>query len=240
MIEQIKASFKVFLIFSLLFFGCSPSQKSSEDNNLKKSKLKLLALGDSYTIGESVDPSNRWPVMLVNQLREEGFDFEDPTIIARTGWTTDELLKEIININPTGNFDIVTLLIGVNNQYRGRSQDNYKEEFNFLLEKSIDFASGKPENVFVLSIPDYGVTPFAKERDPQKISKEIDEFNSNNKAEAVNAEVNYVDITPISKNAIDDKSLLADDELHPSGKMYKLWVEKMLPEILKALNKNDI
>ncbi|WP_261380995.1 SGNH/GDSL hydrolase family protein [Mucilaginibacter pallidiroseus] len=193
-----------------------------------------LALGDSYTIGESVLPANSFPYQLGAQLKA----FENPVIIARTGWTTDELLAAINASGSKGKkFGIVTLLIGVNNQYRGYSKETYRAEFIKLLNIAIDYAAGNVQHVFVLSIPDWGVTPFAQGRDRWQISAEIDQFNYINKQEADRAGVAYVNITPISKKAANDASLTADDELHPSGKMYRLWVDALLPIVKQHLNK---
>jgi hypothetical protein len=146
-----------------------------------------LALGDSYTIGESVEEDQRFPVQLVNELRSAGFNMNPAKIVARTGWTTDELAEAIKTERFEKSYNIVTLLIGVNNQYRGRSADEYRREFKELLKTAIDFADSKPENVIVVSIPDYGVTPFGQNRNPAKIAKEIDAFNAINFQETQNA-----------------------------------------------------
>jgi lysophospholipase L1-like esterase len=194
-------------------------------------KYKYLALGDSYTIGESVDENQRFPVQLSARLRSDNIDLADPLIIAKTGWTTDELMSAINEKNLTGTYDFVTLLIGVNNQYRGRSIENYREEFKTLLNKAISFAGGDVKKVLVISIPDWGVTPFAKDREADKIAKEIDEFNNINKTESISAGVNYSDITTISRKAKDDATLVAPDGLHPSGKMYTQWVDKFYSDV---------
>lgn len=191
----------------------------------------MLCLGDSYTIGESVPETDRFPVQLVKQLREKNKNFADPVSIARTGWTTDELIAAIQERNVQGIFDYVTLLIGVNNQYRGYSSDVYRKEFNELLQTAINYAGGNVAHVIVISIPDWGVTPFAANegRDESKVAGEIDLYNSINKEETLKAHSQYVDITPISRRAATDQTLLARDGLHPSGKMYTLWCEQILP-----------
>jgi lysophospholipase L1-like esterase len=187
--------------------------------------LTYLALGDSYTIGQSVSPEQAFPNQLANQLN--GFKVNTPTIIARTGWTTDQLITAINDSNIKGNtYDVVTLLIGVNDQYGGLSQDNYRVKFEQVLNTAIKFAGGIREHVFVLSIPDYGVTPFARGNDAV-IGPEIDQFNDINREISATAKVNYIDITGISKLAANDLTLLADDGLHPSGKMYGMWVDKL-------------
>jgi lysophospholipase L1-like esterase len=194
--------------------------------------MKFLALGDSYTIGESVLPEERWPVQLTALLRARGGQIDDPEIIAKTGWTTDELATAIAHAHPQPPYDLVSLLIGVNNQYRGYGLETYREEFVALLEQAIAFAGGHPDRVLVLSIPDWGVTPFgAKDgrgRTPAQISAEIAAFNAVNRAETLRLGAHYVNITPISIEAQADRTLLAEDQLHPSGKMYALWAEEAL------------
>ena len=196
--------------------------------------IRYLALGDSYTIGESVAENERWPNLLAGLLEWNGYDVE-VTLIARTGWTTDELWSGIQEVDPQAPYDLVSLLIGVNNQYRGYDIDEYREGFRFLLNKSIEYAGGDKKRVFVVSIPDWGVTPFASGREVALISSEVDAFNAVNREETINAAANYVDITQISRQAPDDPALIAQDGLHPSGKMYALWVEELFPEVIKVL-----
>ena len=197
--------------------------------------LQFLALGDSYTIGESVPEAERWPVQLVAMLAKRGIALDPPRIIAKTGWTTDELAGAIVEQRPSGTFRLVTLLIGVNNQYRGRDIENYREEFRVLLRGAIARAEGRAERVIVLSIPDWGVTPAAEGRDRAKIAEEIDQFNRVNWEETSRAGARYVDVTPISRRAAREPRLVADDGLHPSGEMYRLWAEKVQPEAMEAL-----
>ena len=196
--------------------------------------LRYLALGDSYTIGESVPEGERWPNQLAELLEAEGVPV-NVTIIARTGWTTDELWQGIQGTEIQPPYDLVSLLIGVNNQYRGYDVTEYREQFVFLLNKSIEYAGGKSNRVIVLSIPDWGVTPFASGRDREQIAKHIDEFNAVNREESEKAGVHYIDVTPISRQAVEDAALVAPDGLHPSGKMYTMWAEKVLPVALEAL-----
>lgn len=197
--------------------------------------LRFLALGDSYTIGESVDPADRWPVQLAALLRERGVDIAEPEIIATTGWTTDELAAGIRERDPQGPYDLVSLLIGVNNQYRGRPLDEYREHFRDLLVRSIGFAGGEPRRVVVLSIPDWGVTPFAAGRDRSRIAAEIDDFNATAREEAAATNSRFVDITSISRRASAEPPLLASDGLHPSGAMYRLWASEVLPTALRMV-----
>ncbi|MBM2841864.1 MAG: hydrolase family protein [Bacteroidetes bacterium] len=198
-------------------------------------KYRFLALGDSYTIGESVNPEEGWPSQLATSLRKERVDLDDPLIIAKTGWTTDELEEAIDQWKPEGSFDLVTLLIGVNNQYRGRSEKEYRTQFVRLLQRAVEYARDDASRVIVLSIPDWGVTPFAKDRDTKKIAAEIDRFNSINLEEAKAAGAWYVDVTPVSRKATQDASLIAGDGLHPSGTMYAEWARLTLPTALKIL-----
>jgi len=196
-------------------------------------ELRFLALGDSYTIGESVAAAERWPMQLAERLRKQGVAIADPQIIARTGWTTDELNTAIDEANPQGPFGMVTLLIGVNNQYRGRSGQEYRGEFVGLLNRAIRFAGGRSSRVIVLSIPDWGVTPFADGRDRPRIAEEIDLFNRIAQEEAEAAGAQFVDITPESRKAATDPVLTAPDNLHPSGAMYAAWTTLLLPVALK-------
>jgi len=186
---------------------------------------RLLALGDSYTIGEAVAEHERWPAQFVSMLRLIGVEFAAPEIIATTGWTTGELIEAIEKNHPQGPYDMVSLLIGVNNQYRGYSLEDYKIEFEVLLKKAIAFADRDFNKVIVVSIPDWGVTPFASDRDGNKIAKEIDAFNTENKAIASLYGVDYIDITDHSRKAGFNQELTASDTLHPSGVMYQYWAE---------------
>jgi lysophospholipase L1-like esterase len=198
--------------------------------------IRYLALGDSYTIGESVAENERWPNQLASLLQANDISTE-VTTIARTGWTTDELWKGIQAREINQPYDLVSLLIGVNNQYRGLGIDEYRQEFIFLLNKAIQYAGGDAKRVIVLSIPDWGVTPFAKSRDSKKIATEINLFNSVNREESEKAGVYYVDITPGSREAVTDSALIASDGLHPSGKMYAEWAELVYPQVLNILEK---
>lgn len=201
--------------------------------------IRYLALGDSYTIGESVDERDRWPNQLAS-LVEASPEFEksggvEVTIIARTGWTTDELWQGIQAREISPPYDLVSLLIGVNNQYRGRDLEEYREQFVFLLNKSIEYAGGEADRVIVVSIPDWGVTPFAGDRDPKQIAREIDQFNTINREETEKAGGHYIDITPVSRQAATNPALLAGDGLHPSGEMYAEWADLALPIVLEIL-----
>ncbi len=193
----------------------------------------FLALGDSYTIGESVEQNDRWPNQLARALRSKGVAIDDPRIIATTGWRTDDLKKAITAADLNMQYSLVSLLIGVNNQYQGRSAESYAPEFEELLNMAISLAEGERSRVFVVSIPDYGFTPFGKAKQ-ETITRQIDEFNSINRDITSRYGITYVDITPISRRGIADAKLIAGDGLHPSAVMYKEWVE----EILKSVDWN--
>ena len=195
--------------------------------------LTYLALGDSYTIGEQVLLSESFPYQTVQLLREKGIEICGPEIIAKTGWTTDELLAAISETKLSERYDFVTLLIGVNNQYRGRSTENYKIEFENLLNKSIAFAGNNPQLVFVLSIPDWGITPFAEETDRNKIASEIDNYNEACKMSTENSGCFFIDITT-SLREDNNAEMVTADRLHPSGKEYSKWAQKLADLIFAA------
>lgn len=197
--------------------------------------MRFLALGDSYTIGEGVAEKERWPMQVAALLEQRGVAIAPPEIVARTGWTTDELAEGIALARPAGAYALVTLLIGVNDQYRGRDEHEYRGRFAGLLEQAIGFAGGAPGRVLVLSIPDWGVTPHAAGRDRAAISAAIDRFNAINRDESRRAGTRYVDVTPVSRGAAIDRSLLAPDGLHPAGRMYARWAQLALPAALAAI-----
>jgi len=242
---------QLYLLLFVFVVGCSPiatpdtpiiteKQESFEDTvvprqtDLPGQTIRFLALGDSYTIGQSVSDDERWPVQLAARLEEQNVDTQ-VTIIARTGWTTDDLLFSLATKPPEGAYDLVSLLIGVNNQFRGGEPEEYRIRLKELLEQAIAFAGGNPQNVIVLSIPDWEVTPYAERMPPRSLDFDIDDFNAVNLQEAQTFGIRYVDITPISRRVTKDKELIAQDGLHPSGVMYALWVEEMLPQILEII-----
>lgn len=197
--------------------------------------ISFLSLGDSYTIGESIPEAGRWSVQLADLLRQDSVSVASPDIIARTGWTTAELSDGITAAKNNKTYDLVSLLIGVNNQYRGQSIDRYRTEFRALLSTSLSFAKGKKDRVFVLSTPDWGVSPFGAKGDRAKIAREIDAFNAVAKEECQKAGILYIDITPISRTGLNDATMFAPDGLHFSGKMYNLWAKEALMEVKKLL-----
>jgi lysophospholipase L1-like esterase len=194
---------------------------------MSKHIASYLALGDSYTIGESVPLHESFPYQTVQLLRKAGLSFHAPEIVAKTGWTSSELAEHILHTKLNDTYDFVTLLVGVNNQYRELPADDFKTDFQFLLRKAIHLAGDRVERVIVLSIPDWGATPFAAKRDAKKISAEIDGFNKICESAAKEMKTHYVDITPGTRKAKDDKSLVAGDQLHYSGKEHAMWANKV-------------
>jgi lysophospholipase L1-like esterase len=218
----------------ILIFSCAKDKYPLQMTDQTKTTYSFLALGDSYTIGQSVQSSENFPGQTIQLLNQANYNFKAPEIVAKTGWTTDELQNNINNHTFNPPYDIVTLLIGVNNQYRGRTVDAYKPEFENLLKQAIQFSGNKADHVIVLSIPDWGVTPFANGSDRTQIGREIDEYNAANKLISENYKVRYIDITPWTREAANDLTLVAPDGLHPSAKEYKRWAEK-LTEYIKTI-----
>ncbi|MCK0134239.1 SGNH/GDSL hydrolase family protein [Arenibacter sp. S6351L] len=242
-------------VIAIVFFGCSQERELSSiepsmDNILEteppstlanesvgphlneSGTYNYLALGDSYTIGASVTTAEIFPIQLKERL-EQGLKVSVNTeIIAVTGWRTDNLLDAINKGTLLPSYDLVTLLIGVNNQYQGKPFRVYTKEFPQLLERAITLAYGNPKNVVVISIPDYAYTPFAEGRNTDKISKEIDEYNAFAKATALQNGVPFVNITDITRNGLTNPDLVAGDGLHPSGEAYKRFVDELYPVVL--------
>lgn len=203
--------------------------------------VSYLALGDSYTIGEAVAGDGRWPVQLARALQADGIAMDAPAIIAATGWTTDELSAAIDAAQPHAGFGLVSLLIGVNNQYRGRPLDEYRSQFRALLERAIGFAGGRAGRVLVLSIPDWGVTPFAAAsgRDRAAIAHELDGYNAAARALCADRGVAFVDITAASRERGAEPAMLADDGVHPSAAMYAQWTRLALPVARRLLSADE-
>tara|TARA_Y100001958_G_scaffold146728_1_gene126726 strand:- start:2557 stop:3222 length:666 start_codon:yes stop_codon:yes gene_type:complete len=220
----LKYFFKIPFVI-LLFFSCS------KEKEIYQSNLRYLALGDSYTIGEGIPFEHSYPKQIVNEI----YLIDSVRVIAKTGWTTDELIDTLDNVS-LPKYDIISLLIGVNNQFRGYSIENYVKEFENLLVRAINYSKNK-SNVFVLSIPDYGVTPFGKSRGKEKIYNEINTYNDINRSISEKYNIMYFDITDISREAESDTTLLADDKLHPSKKMYEMWIDKIKYQLIDSLNK---
>jgi lysophospholipase L1-like esterase len=195
--------------------------------------VRFLALGDSYTIGQGVSVDNRWPNQFVAELGKKGYNIEELKIIAQTGWTTASLQNAINQQMPLNGYTLVSLLIGVNNQFQGGSIDTYTVQFKELLQQAILLAGNNPQHVFVLSIPDYAYTPYGNGN--PLISAEIDLFNGVNRFITSTYNIKYIDITPISRLGLSIPDLIAGDGLHPSGEMYRLWVEEIVKYIEKEV-----
>lgn len=200
--------------------------------------VNLLALGDSYTIGQSVSANERWPAQLMQALQEAGFATGDLKIIAQTGWRTDNLKNAINQQLPLNGFNLVSLLIGVNNQYQGGTTQAYGPQFEDLLNQAIALAGYNHHKVFVLCIPDYAYTPFGNGN--PLISQQIDAFNLVNRSITESYNVAYIDITPISRGGLANPALIAGDGLHPSGLMYRLWVDEIMLNIEKELSLEEV
>ncbi len=224
------------LLFLLLIIGIvSGCGSTSEIVNSNEADFSYLALGDSYTIGESVPVDQRWPVQLAEKLRERGYKMAAPKIIAKTGWTTGNLLDAMeTEVDVQRDFDLVSILIGVNNQYQNKSITEYETELSELFRKAINHSRTRERGVFALSIPDYGTTPFGEDN-AETIGREIDAFNAvfRKVAEAYN--VAFYNITPISREAKNNPELTAADNLHPSGLMYTYWVDLIIDEVARKL-----
>lgn len=227
------------LVLSII--SCSTSnQPTGVSPSLETRELRILALGDSYTIGEAVPEAKRWPQQLSDSLAAHDIDIVEITYIATTGWTTTDL-QSAIDVFKAGrdrnatSYDMVSLLIGVNNQFAGLELDLYAEEFAKLLEEAITFAADSPTRVVVISMPDYGVTPVGGSYGADRIRQEIDAYNDVNRRIADDFGARYVNITPISRRAAHDPTLIARDGLHPSGAMYAQWVALMLPIVTEIL-----
>ncbi|MEN0048810.1 MAG: SGNH/GDSL hydrolase family protein [Bacteroidota bacterium] len=226
------------LFLFVLFLSCNTTDKITpemEEKEMPQTTFSYLALGDSYTIGESVEVEERFPMQLAAQLRADSIQMEKPYIIATTGWTTDELQAGIDSEKIDQKYDLVSLLIGVNNQYRGYSKPVYEVEFEFLLQQAISFADGQKDRVFVVSIPDYAYTPFGQKADSEAISSGVAAFNEINKKITEKYTVAYYNITPISQKGIENPSLVASDDLHPSGAQYQLWVDSFYEKVKAKL-----
>lgn len=226
----------IIVVFGLviLMMSCSSSTEALKPEENNPDALSYIALGDSYTIGESVTEDMRWPVQLVNQLRSKGAAINSPKIIAKTGWTTDNLLNAMDANLENEKYDLVSVLIGVNNQYQNKSITDFEEDLDLIFSEAITLSANGKEGVFVVSIPDYGATPFGASNS-EEIGREIAEFNAVLEKVADNYGLAFYNITPISKMAKSDASLVANDGLHPSGKMYKLWVDLFVDEVFTRL-----
>jgi len=224
-----------FLLLSLFLFSCSSTLDVRDNQEPDNPNYSYLALGDSYTIGESVLETERWPVQLAEGLRARGYKMAAPMIIAKTGWTTEDLLREIENeLNIQRDFDLVSILIGVNNQYQGKRISEYEEDLRTIFNKAVNHSKTLEKGVFAVSIPDYGYTPFGS-ANQEEISAEIDRFNEVFNRIADEFNVPFYNITPISREAGNNPDLIATDGLHPSELMYKRWVDQIINQVAEKL-----
>jgi len=219
--------------FAALLLASAPSARAEEEEPVP---LRMLCLGDSYTIGEGVPESARWPSQLAAALRARSRSVAEPKVIARTGWTTADLQDAIAAAELTPPYDLVTLLIGVNDQFQRKAHAEYAERLEALLKRAVELAGGDTARVVVVSIPDYSVTPFGKRFEPERTTQELERFNATGREAAKRAGLAYVDITPGSKRAATENALLAGDGLHPSAAMYAEWVQALLPVVEQALD----
>ena len=226
----------VYMLLTVVALSCSNSEKST-DVVPSSAEFTYLALGDSYTIGESVSATENFPFQLQDSLSQSLNENGSYKIIATTGWTTSDLLSAIERENPSSDYDLVTLLIGVNNQYQGKPFSIYEREFPLLLDQAIAFAKGNVNSVIVVSIPDYAFTPFGQSTsNPENISEEIDRYNAFAKQTAAQKGVAYQNITDITRQGLTDPDLVAGDGLHPSGKAYKLFVDRLFAKAKQAVD----
>lgn len=223
----------LFLPFIYFFVSCSKTEIPK--TLFQISDKTYLALGDSYTFGEAVPQEDSFPYQLVNQLNSAGIKTLKPEVVAETGWTSKNLIDGISQSNLKPKYDIVTLLIGSNNQYLKYSKESYRKELTYLINTAVSHSVGGRATVFVFSLPDWGVTPFGQLKNPAEVSIEIDAYNKIIEEETFNARVHYVNITPESRFAGLDQTLTSQDELHPSGKMYAGWVKKLFPLVKSEL-----
>jgi acyl-CoA thioesterase-1 len=243
-----KTLFKISIyLFCISFIACQSDNSDISTNvaanpkpvvltlETKSNPIKYLALGDSYTIGQSVCETCRFPEQLKNRLYNlNNQNSYNLNVIARTGWTTGSLISAINSQNPSSDYDLVTLLIGVNNQYQGSSFSVYEKEFPELVNKAVYLAKGDKTNLIVLSIPDYAYTPFGIGN--KTISIEIDQYNAFAENYCTKNSIVFINITPITRQGLSDPSLVASDNLHPSEKAYGLFVDQILPKAVAILN----
>ena len=219
----------------LVSISCTHQDKIQMNNHNNSGQLiNYLALGDSYTIGQGLEESERWPNQLGQKLEENGYEIGAIDIIAKTGWTTTNLINNI-ELTELGEFNLVSLLIGVNNQFQNKSFEIFRSEFDLLVEKSIQI-TGSNKRVFILSIPDYGVTPFGSSNSDM-IAQELDMYNDYMNQRCFEQNISFVNITEISRQLADSPGSLAEDNLHPSGSQYAKWVEEMFPTVIALLEK---
>lgn len=229
---------KIFYSLSLLFLFFTSCAQDTDHSSISE-PIRYLALGDSYTIGTGIDTVDNYPHQLSDSLSARSFFIDTTAVIATNGWTTTDLKNGIEAEDPDSSYNLVSLLIGVNNQYQGLELDLYRTEFRELLDLAITFAGGKSENVFVISIPNYGVTPFGQSRNPVIIRQELQVYDDIAREISYEYNIPFVNITPISELGAEDSSLIASDDLHPSAKMYAMWMEEILPTVTDIIENHE-
>lgn len=234
--ERSTVSCRLLLLVVFLTISCATNESpTTQDRSPPPQQITFLALGDSYTIGEAVAEDQRWPSQLANALPAGGVEVTDLKVVARTGWTTTDLIAAAAKGQNRFEYDLVTLLIGVNNQFQGLPFEVFETEFAELLDMAINYSAGDTSRVVAVSIPDYGVTPNGALRGAERIRQEIDLYNGRGLEIAEGYGIPYVDITTLSRLAAHDSTLVATDNLHFSGTMYALWVERLLPVVIDAV-----
>lgn len=226
---------KILPVFiAVLVAGCGTIGNSNISEEMDYS---FLALGDSYTIGEGLEVEQSWPFQLTDRLRERGYKVAPPKIVARTGWTSRDLIRNIdAEIGVHRDFHLVSILIGVNNQYQGKPRTEFEEDLREIFRKAISHSKTRERGVFALSIPDYSVTPFGEDN-AEITTLEIDRFNDTVRRIAEEFEVDFYNITPSSREALTNRELIASDSLHPSALMYRFWVDDIVEEVIEKLPK---
>lgn len=223
----------IYFLVSTFIISCNNEVNDVDDSQKLNEEINYLALGDSYTIGQGVEEFERWPNQLVEDLKRDNYDINLAGIIAKTGWTSNNLLRAIDNTE-LGDYNLVSLLIGVNNQFQGRPFSSFEDELETLLNFSIETA-GSNRRVFVVSIPDYGVTPFGRSNS-ERIREEIDRYNEYIADQCLEKNIQFINITEISRELGSSDGALAADNLHPSGNQYNKWVEKIIHVVIELLN----
>lgn len=220
------------VVWLVLIFGIAGGCSTEP---VEREPVGILALGDSYTVGESVDKLDDWPSQLVRSIRTGGRGATEPTVVAATGSDTQDLMTALQLVDLESPFDVVTLQIGVNNQFRGGTLSDFEADLDLLTDMAIKHAGDEAGRVILLSIPDWGMTPFAEGAPRSTVASEIDAFNEVIRQQASKDGTHFVDVTEISRRGLAEPDLVAADGLHPSGKMYGEWVDLMLPVVSRII-----
>ena len=226
---------QLILIVFLISCGASNSTTNQNGNVEHDNRLKYLALGDSYTIGEAIQESNNWPNLLVKSLREKKYDFAKPRIIAKTGWRTDELLSAMGALSIDDQYEMISILIGVNNQYQGKEMDVFVKELDLIISKAIKHSKKGAKGIFAFSIPDYSVMPALEGKHSESIAGQINDYNELYKSKCAEKGIRFYDVTEMSRGAKNNHEYQADDKLHLSAKMYEIWIMNWVDSIIKDI-----